>query len=318
MTTKEEELIIIGSGPAGLTAAIYAARANLSPLLFEGFMSGGMPGGQLMETNDVENFPGYPEPVQGPALMGDLKKQAERAGTRFIMEDIEKIEKENDHFILTSMNEDVYRAKAVIIATGAKARRLPLASEKTFWGKGISACAICDGALPMFRDQPIAVVGGGEAAIEEATYLTQFAQKVYIIHRRDAFRATAVMTERALSNEKIEVLWNSVVDEFLGGDTLEKIVLKNTQNGERSTLHVKGCFEAIGHIPNTKLVEDLLATDDQGYIQTYPDSTKTEVSGLFAAGDVQDKKYKQAITSAGSGCMAALDAEKYITETFGR
>ncbi|MGM0462245.1 MAG: thioredoxin-disulfide reductase [Fibrobacterota bacterium] len=314
---QEEKVIIVGSGPAGLTAAIYAARSNLKPLLFEGFMAGGMPGGQLMETNDVENFPGYPDPVNGQALMADIKKQAENAGTRFIMEDIDTIRKEKDTFILTSMNDEEYSAQAVIVATGARARRLPLESEKKFWGRGISACAVCDGALPMFRNKPIAVVGGGEAAIEEAIHLTQFASRVYIIHRRDELRATAVMEKRVFSNDNIEVLWNKVVEEFQGEDTLETIVLKDTQTGELSNLSVGGCFEAIGHIPNTKFLRDLAPLDEQGYLTTLGKTTITEVEGLFAAGDVQDTVYKQAITSAGTGCMAAMDAEKYIGEKFG-
>ncbi|MGM0442872.1 MAG: thioredoxin-disulfide reductase [Fibrobacterota bacterium] len=314
--TQEEKVIIIGSGPAGLTAAIYAARANLEPLMFEGFMAGGMPGGQLMETNDVENFPGYPEPVLGQQLIADIKKQAEVYGTRFIMEDVESVEKEGDIFKLISMNNEEYRAQTVIVASGAKARRLPMESEKAFWGKGISACAVCDGGLPMFRDKPLAVVGGGDSALEEANYLTKFASKVYIIHRRDEFRGSPIMQKRVLNNSKIEVLWNKVPHEFTGDKTLQGVTLRDTTTDELSEIAVNGCFEAIGHIPNTGFLQGIAETDKTGFLLTEGKSTRTSVPGLFAAGDVQDPVYKQAVTSAGSGCTAALDAEKYIVETF--
>lgn len=309
-----KNVVIIGSGPAGLTAAIYAARANLKPVVYEGFMAGGQPGGQLMETGEVENFPGWPTGISGQELMANIRSQAVNSGSTLIMEDINAIDTSERPFKITTMNEETVLAKTVIIATGARARRLPLDSEKKFWMKGISACAVCDGALPLFRDKPLAVIGGGDSAIEEAMHLTKFGSKVYLIHRRDELRASKVMQKRALECEDIEILWNKTVEEFTGGDLLEGVTLKDTVTGELSSIEINGCFQAIGHIPNTAFLNDQLDTDDAGYLLTTPGTTKTSVTGIFAAGDVQDSKYRQAITSAGSGCMAALEAEHLLVE----
>lgn len=311
-----EKVIIIGSGPAGLTAAIYSARANLSPLLFEGFQAGGMPGGQLMTTGLVENFPGFPEGIDGQQLMGNMRQQAERVGSRMIMEDVTsiKIDSEGDKplFTVTSMGGKEHRALSLIIATGATARRLPLDSEKKLWGKGISACAVCDGALPVFRDKELAVIGGGDSAVEEAGHLTNFASKVYIIHRRDELRASKIMQQRAQEHPKIEIIWNKVVEEFLGESTFAGLKLKDTQTGELSELAVAGAFEAIGHKPNTGFLEGQVETDESGYLVTKPNSQMTSVEGIFAAGDVQDSKYRQAVSAAGTGCMAATECERWL------
>lgn len=307
-----EKVIIIGSGPAGLTAAIYSSRANLSPLLFEGFHVGGMPGGQLMTTNVVENFPGFPEGIPGPQLMEKIKKQAERVGTRFIMEDVQEIKAGKRPFVVVSMSGQEYEAQSIIIATGATARRLPLDSEKRFWTRGVSACAVCDGALPIFRDKEVAVIGGGDSAVEEAGHLTNFASKVYLIHRRDELRASKILTERATEHPQIEILWNKVVIEFLGEQVLTGLKLQDTKTGVVSELLVTGAFEAIGHAPNTGFLQGQLETDEDGYLVTRPHSTMTSVEGIFAAGDVQDQKYRQAVSAAGSGCMAALECERWI------
>lgn len=307
-----ERVIIVGSGPAGLTAAIYTARANLSPLLFEGFQSGGMPGGQLMTTGLVENFPGFPEGIDGQELMADMRKQAERFGTRFIMEDVTSVKMDKRPFIVTSMSEKEYEADAAVIATGSIARRLPLDSEKKLWRKGISACAVCDGALPIFSDKHLAVIGGGDSTVEEATHLTKFGSKVYIIHRRGELRASKIMQKRAIEHPKIEILWNKIVEEFLGEGTLTGLKLKDTKTGDVSELPVAGAFEAIGHIPNAAFLNGQVETDDKGYIVTKPDSTKTSVEGIFAAGDIQDPKYRQAVSAAGSGCMAAIECERWL------
>ena len=307
-----EKVIIIGSGPAGLTAAIYTSRANLSPLLFEGFQAGGMPGGQLMTTNSVENFPGFPEGIPGPQLMEKIKQQAERVGTRFVAEDVQEIKVDKRRFTIVSMNGKEYETESVIVATGATARRLPLDSEKRFWTRGISACAVCDGALPYFRDKELAVIGGGDSAVEEAGHLTNFAGKVYIIHRRDELRASKILQKRALEHPKIEILWNKTIIEFLGEQALTGLKLKDTKNGEVSELPVTGAFEAIGHAPNTGFLKGQLETDESGYLITRPNSTMTSVEGIFAAGDVQDPKYRQAVSAAGSGCMAATDCERWV------
>ena len=307
-----EKVIIIGSGPAGLTAAIYTSRANLSPLLFEGFQAGGMPGGQLMTTNSVENFPGFPEGIPGPQLMEKIKQQAERVGTRFVAEDVQEIKVDKRRFTIVSMNGKEYETESVIVATGATARRLPLDSEKRFWTRGISACAVCDGALPYFRDKELAVIGGGDSAVEEAGHLTNFAGKVYIIHRRDELRASKILQKRALEHPKIEILWNKTIIEFLGEQALTGLKLKDTKTGEVSELPVTGAFEAIGHAPNTGFLKGQLETDESGYLITRPNSTMTSVEGIFAAGDVQDPKYRQAVSAAGSGCMAATDCERWV------
>jgi thioredoxin reductase (NADPH) len=309
-----EKVIIIGSGPSGLTAAIYASRANLSPLLFEGFQTGGIPGGQLMTTGLVENFPGFKEGIDGQKLMAEIREQAIRFGTRMIMEDIEEVAIRLSPFTLISSNGDSYEAHSLIISTGATARRLPLASERLFWGKGISACAVCDGALPIFRNKPLAVIGGGDSAVEEATHLTQFGSKVYLIHRRDQLRASKILRERAEKNPKIEIVWNKTVEEFIGDKTLAAVKLKDTLTGGISTIEIAGAFEAIGHNPNTAFLKGQVTTDEAGYIITKPGSTATSKEGVFAAGDVQDPRFRQAITSAASGCMAALETEWWLQD----
>lgn len=309
-----EKVVIIGSGPAGHTAGVYAARANLNPLIFEGFQTGGMPGGQLMTTGVVENFPGWPEGIDGQQLMANMRQQNERLGTRLIMEDIESVDLSKSPFTIVGSGGTTCEAKALIIATGATARRLPLESEQRLWGRGISACAICDGALPVFRNKPLAVIGGGDSAIEEATHLTHFGSKVYLIHRRDELRASKIMQKRALEHPQIEILWNKTIAEFLGEQTLSGLRLTDTVTGEQSSIDVAGAFEAIGHTPNTAFLNGQLDVDETGYIITRPDSTVTSVAGVFAAGDVQDSKYRQAISAAGTGCMASLEAERWLAQ----
>jgi thioredoxin reductase (NADPH) len=309
-----ERLIIIGSGPAGLTAAIYAARANLKPLLFEGFQEGGIPGGQLMITTMIENFPGFPRGIPGPELMSNMREQAMHHGARIITEDVTNVDFSKHPFTLTTMNGDVHTAMAVIIATGATARRLPIESEKRLWNRGISACATCDGGLPVFRGKELAVIGGGDTAIEEALHLTQFASKVYLIHRRNELRASKVMQDRAKNHSKIEILWNKIVEEFFGDKILAGLRLKDTVTGVNSELPVAGAFEAIGHVPNTAFLKGQIALDDLGYIVTLPGSTRTNIDAVFAAGDVQDHKFRQAITAAASGCMAAVEAERCLQD----
>jgi thioredoxin reductase (NADPH) len=309
-----EKVIIIGSGPAGLTAAIYTARANLQPLLFEGFQKGGIPGGQLMITNEVENFPGFPEGILGPQLMANMREQAEKHGTRMIMDDIAETDLSSRPFKVTTTSGEVYSAQSIIIASGATARRLPLESEQRLWGRGISACATCDGALPIFRNKELAVLGGGDTAVEEAVHLTQFASKVYLIHRRDELRASKVMQKRAKDHPKIEILWNKIVEEFVGETRLEALKLKDAVTGTISTLPVAGAFEAIGHVPNVDFLKGQITTDELGYIKTEPGSPRTNIEGVFAAGDVQDHKYRQAICAAGSGCQAAIEVERWLQE----
>jgi len=307
-----ENVIIIGSGPAGLTAAIYLARANQSPLLFEGFQSGGMPGGQLMTTNVIENFPGFSHGISGAELMEKMKDQAERFGTRFIMEDVEAIKTERRPFTVVSMSGQEYETKSLIVATGATAKRLSLDSERDFWGKGISACAVCDGGLPIFRGKELAVMGGGDSACEEAVHLSGFGSKIYLIHRRDELRASKILQKRVMEHPKIEILWNKEVLDFLGDKKLTGLRLKDTKTGEITELAVAGAFEAIGHHPNTAFLQEKLETDDNGYILTKPGSMMTSVEGVFAGGDVHDPKYRQAVTAAGSGCMAALECERWL------
>jgi thioredoxin reductase (NADPH) len=309
-----ERLIIIGSGPAGLTAAIYAARANLRPFLIEGFQEGGIPGGQLMITTTVENFPGFPEGKSGPQLMANIREQAVKFGTRMTVDDVTDTDLSRSPFAITTANEETYSANALIVASGAIARRLPLESEKKLWGRGISACATCDGSLPVFRNKELAVIGGGDTAIEEALHLTRFASKVFLIHRRNELRASKVMQTRAKANVKIHILWNKTVEEFTGGKMLDGLKLRDTVSGEPSELSVAGAFEAIGHIPNTGFLKGQIATNDLGYIVTLPGSTRTNVDGVFAAGDVQDHKYRQAVTAAASGCMAAKEAEDWLRD----
>ena len=309
-----EKVIIIGSGPAGHTAAIYTGRANLEPLMFEGFMAGGIAaGGQLTTTTEVENFPGFPKGVAGPELMNFMREQSENNGVRIKTLTVDRVDLSSTLFKVFT-GKETYEAHTLIVATGATARRMHVPNEKKLWQKGISACAVCDGALPMFRDQVLAVIGGGDAAVEEATYLTKFASRVYLVHRRDELRASKAMQKRAFDNEKIEILWNTVLVDVEGDEALEGVRLKKVDSGEEYTRDVGGLFYAIGHKPNTDFLEGQLKLDEQGYIITEPGTTRTSIEGVFAAGDVQDKKYRQAVTSAGTGCMAALEAEHYLTE----
>ncbi len=299
------EVIIIGSGPAGLTAAIYSARAGLKPILFAGLEYGG----QLMTTTLVENYPGFPEGVQGPELMQNMLKQAEVLGTKIIYQLVDKVDFSNNNKIVWS-NGVEYQAKSIIIATGATAKKLNIESEKKYCGKGVSSCATCDGAF--YREKIVAVVGGGDSAVEEATFLTRFAKKVYIIHRRDALRASKAMQERALKHEKIEILWNKEVLEILGdGNVVTGVKLIDNIENNEVEYAINGFFLGIGHLPNTAIFKDSLELDDEGFIKVSGD-TLTNIDGVFVAGDVKDHKYRQAITAAGMGCMAALDCEKWL------
>jgi len=308
-----ENIVIIGSGPAGYTAAIYAARANLKPFMFEGYEAGGLPGGQLMTTTEVENFPGFPDGITGPELMDNMKAQALRWGAELVTEDVISVDFGQRPFIIRSDEREV-RAHSVVIATGATAKRLGLPSEQRLWSKGISACAICDGATPLFKMESLAVIGGGDSAAEEAVYLTKYGSHVNLLVRGDTMRASKAMQDRVLNNPKITVHWNSEAVDVYGDELLEGIKLKNSKTGEKSELPVRGLFYAIGHRPNTGLFEGQLALDDIGYIQTQPGSVETNVEGVFAAGDVQDHEYRQAITAAGTGCMAALLAERWLAQ----
>ena len=309
-----ENVAIIGSGPAGYTAALYAARGNLSPALFEGeFSKDILPGGQLMTTTEVENYPGFPEGVTGPDLMALFKKQAERFGTRIISKTITKVDFSTRPLKLYS-NDEVFEAKTVIISTGADAKYLGLPSEEKYMNNGVSACATCDGALPRFRNQPLVVVGGGDTAMEEALFLTNYASKVHIVHRRDQFRASKIMADRALASDKIQPEWNTVIDEVLGADDkgVTGVRIKDVNTGETREIACAGYFSAIGHKPNTDLFKGILDMDETGYLITQPDSSQTKIEGVFACGDAQDKVYRQAITAAGTGCMAAIDATRWL------
>lgn len=313
-----EKLVIIGSGPAGLTAAVYAARASLEPLVFEGFSAGGLiPGGQLMFTTEVENYPGFPKGVLGPELMKAMRDQAERFGTRYITQDVVEVDFRKRPFKIRSDDHSA-EAHAVVIATGARANWLDLPNEQRLAksGGGVSACAVCDGALPMFRQQELAVIGGGDSAVEEGSYLTKFARKVYLIHRRDQLRASKAMQERffrLVKEGKMEPVWDSAVVDVLGEATLSAVRLKNLKTGQQRDLACKGLFLAIGHTPNTELFKSQIECDEKGYIRLpKPGSSYTNVEGVFAAGDVADHVYRQAITAAGTGCMAALDAERWL------
>ena len=299
-------VIIIGSGPAGYTAAIYAARANLKPILVSGFQ----PGGQLTITTDVENYPGYEDPIQGPWLMEQMQKQAAHVGTEIINSQVTEVFLNEKIKKLNLDNGTTLNTKTVIISTGAQARWLGLENEAKFQGHGLSACATCDGFF--FKDKEVAVIGGGNSAAEEALFLTKFATKVYIVHRRDKLRAEKILQDRLKQNSKIEFIWNSEVTKFNGNDDLESIDLLNKQDNKISNLKIDGVFIAIGHDPATQLFKGQLKMDDGGYIITDPDSTKTSIEGVFAAGDVRDKIYRQAVTAAGMGCMAALEVEKYL------
>ena len=299
-----EKLIIIGSGPAGLTAAVYAARADLSPLMIEGVGAGG----QLMLTTDVENYPGFPDGVMGPELMGLFRKQAERFGTRIVTSDVSRVDFSTRPFGVW-VGDDEYRADSIIISTGASARWLGIPGEERLRGHGVSACATCDGFF--FKEREIIVVGGGDSAMEEALFLTKFASKVTVVHRRDEFRASKIMATRVLQHPKIEVMWNSTVTEILGDTGVTGVRVSNVASGDVSEVPVEGVFMAIGHDPNTALFDGVLAFDEKGYLTTFG-NTSTSVKGVFAAGDVVDHTYRQAITAAGMGCAAAIDAERWL------
>lgn len=308
-----KDLVIVGSGPAGHTAAIYAARANLKPFMFEGYVAGGSAGGQLTTTTDVENYPGFPEGIQGPELMQLIRKQAERFGTEMVGEDIVEVDFSKRPFAIKSDQREV-RAKAVIIATGAVARRMGVPSEEKMWNNGMSACAVCDGALPFFKNQPLMVIGGGDTAVEEACYLTKFGSVVYLVHRRDELRASKIMQKRAFDNKKLEIIWDTVFEDAIGEDFVTGARVQNIKTKEVKDISVSGIFYAIGHTPNTQMFENQLDLDATGYIKVNAGTQETSVEGIFAAGDVHDHKYRQAVTAAGTGCAAALEAERWLTE----
>ena len=305
-TKTSYDVIIIGAGPAGYTAGIYCSRARRDTLLISGLL----PGGQLMNTTDVENYPGFEEGIMGPDLMLTMRKQAERMSTTILDDVVVNVDFRAKPFKVLTGSEE-YEAKAVIVCTGATPRKIGIEGEQTFSGKGVSYCATCDGAF--FRNQNIAVVGGGDSCMEEATFLTKFASKVHIIHRRDAFRASKIMQERALNNKKIEVHWNSAVENIIGDQKVQQIILKDTKTGENKTLEMGGVFVAIGHEPNTGLFKNQLEMDENGYI-IQKNNTETSVKGVFTAGDVHDHRYRQAVTAAGFGCMSAIDVDKYLSE----
>ena len=305
-TKTTYDVIIIGAGPAGYTAGIYCSRARHDTLIISGLL----PGGQLMNTRDVENYPGFDEGIMGPDLMLTMRKQAERMNTTIIDDVVVNVDFRAKPFKVLTGSEE-YEAKAVIVCTGATPRKIGIEGEQTFSGKGVSYCATCDGAF--FRNQDIAVVGGGDTCMEEATFLTKFASKVHIIHRRDTFRASKIMQDRALNNENIEVHWNSVIEDIKGDQKVQQIILKDTKTGENKTLEMGGVFVAIGHEPNTELFKNQLEMDENGYI-IQKQNTETSVKGVFTAGDVHDHRYRQAVTAAGFGCMSAIDVDKYLSE----
>lgn len=309
---NSRNVIIIGSGPAGYTAALYASRADLKPLVLGGFMKGGQSGGQLMTTTEVENFPGFPDGIMGPELMNRMRKQVERFGAEILDKDVESVDFSKRPFKIVT-DEAEYFAKAVIIATGATAKRLHNDAEAKFWNRGISACATCDGALPIFRNKPIAVIGGGDTAMEEALYLTRFGSQVILIHRREEFRSSRVMLERVKAHPKITIKTPYTLEDSTGDKTLEQVKLKNVKTGVLETLSAAGLFLAIGHEPNTGLFKGIINLDDVGYLKT-DGNTRTNIEGVFAAGDCVDHTYRQAITAAGQGCMAAIQAERWLAE----
>jgi thioredoxin reductase (NADPH) len=308
MSTDIREVVIVGSGPAGYTAAIYAARAQLNPLMYEGSVTAG---GALMNTTEVENFPGFIDGIMGPDLMDNMRKQSKRFGTEIITDDVVEMDLTGDIKIIKDGSGNVVRARSVILAMGSAYREIGLENEKRLSGRGVSWCATCDGFF--FKDQEIAVVGGGDSALEEATFLTKFASKVVLIHRRDTLRASKIMQERAFANPKIEMLWDTEVIDVLGEQKVDALELRNTKNGEVSKRNFTGLFVAIGHIPRSELVTSSVTLDNEGYVKVEGGSTRTNLTGVFACGDLVDHTYRQAITAAGSGCQAALDAEKFLS-----
>lgn len=307
------QVVIIGSGPAGYTAGIYAGRSGLSVILLEGFFSGPA-GGQLMTTTEVENFPGFPKGVQGPELMVLMREQAEKCGAKIVTQDAEEVDLSGRPFKVNSGNQS-YTCDAIVIATGASAKRLdiPGTRDGEFWQKGVTACAVCDGAAPIFRNKNLFVIGGGDSAAEEALFLTRYASKVYLVHRRDSLRASKVMADKVRAHPKVEILWNSEITKVSGGALVDSVLIKNNLTKEEKTMDAAGVFFAVGHQPNTSFLGGQLILDQDGYIITEKGSTKTSVQGVFAAGDVQDKIYRQAVVAAGSGCMAALEAERFLS-----
>lgn len=304
------DVLIVGSGPAAWTAALYASRANLNPLVVAGFLKGGVRGGQLMTTTEVENYPGFVDGIQGPAMMEIFEKQARRFGTEVLETDVQHIDTSSSPFVVETKKGNI-RAKTVIVATGAYAKKLQVPGSEDFWNKGVSACAVCDGALPLFKDKELLVVGGGDSACEEALYLTKYGSKVHVALRRDQFRASKIMADRVLENDKIEVHYNHQLKEIKGDNLVNKVILVANEGGEKE-LPVSGVFFAIGHTPNSEFLGQDIKRDEKGYILVEGFTSITSVPGIFAAGDVCDKRYRQAVTSAGMGCMAALDAEKYL------
>lgn len=313
---KHYKLIIIGSGPAGYTAAIYSSRAELSPLILEGAFSF-IPGGQLMTTTDVENFPGFPEGIKGPDLVSAMRKQAERFGSHLKQEDVLSVNLHSRPFFVTT-KKNKYSCDALIIATGANAKRLyvPGTHDDEFWQKGVTACAVCDGASPIFRNKPVIVLGGGDSALEEALFLTKYATQVFIVHRRNTFSASKVMISRVLGHPKITVIWDSVLKQVKGDSLVRSVILENVVTKIEEEMSVAGVFFAIGHVPNTEFLNNQIQLDGNKYIITEAGSSKTSLEGVFAAGDVQDKHYRQAITAAASGCQAAIDAERWLSTHF--
>jgi thioredoxin reductase (NADPH) len=308
MSTEVRDIVIVGSGPAGYTAAIYAARAELKPVVYEGSVTAG---GALMNTTEVENFPGFIDGIMGPDLMDNMRKQAKRFGAELITDDVVEMDLEGDIKTIKDGSGNVVKAKSVILAMGSAYREIGLENEKRLSGRGVSWCATCDGFF--FREQVIAVVGGGDSAVEEATFLTKFASKVVLIHRRDSLRASKIMQERAFNNPKLEIMWDTEVIDVLGENKVEGLKLRNTKSGEESTSAFTGLFVAIGHIPRSELVTSQIALDEEGYVKVEGRSTRTNLPGVFACGDLVDHTYRQAITAAGSGCQAALDAEKFLS-----
>lgn len=311
---ETHKVVIVGSGPAGYTASLYTARANLKPLLYEGFYSGPA-GGQLMTTTEVENYPGFPEGVTGPVLMEHFRKQAERFSTKILTEDVKSIDLSSRPFHVKGTKHECL-AETLIIATGAYAKRLdiPGTADGEFWQKGVTACAICDGAMPIFRDKPLYVIGGGDSACEEALFLTKYGSKVHLVHRRDELRASKIMGERVISHPKIEMVWDSLITNVSGDDIVRKVTIQNVKTKEEKQHDASGVFFAVGHVPNTAFLNGQIDLHDNGYIKVKPGTCYTNVEGVFAAGDCQDHVYRQAVTAAGTGCMAAIEAERWLSE----